>query len=133
MLSLVACAALLLAGLRMNSRTPKPPPSEYFEGKPSESWPFNEEAWMRETRLLYSEWPGPPMPSEAELRAEMERDRAIHLTIQTRPNRNPPKWDAIRRWQEAQAEEVAKSRSHGNAFIGVATLLLIVQISRVLN
>jgi hypothetical protein len=107
----------------MNSRTPKPPPSEFFESEP-----FDEEAWMRGTRLLYSEWPGPPMPSEAELRAEMEKDRAIHLA-----NPTPPKRDAVRRWQEAQAEEVAKGRSHGNALIGAAALLLILQISRVLN
>jgi hypothetical protein len=118
---------MLLAGLRMNSRTPKPPPSEYFEGKPSESWPFNEEAWMRETRLLYSEWPGPPMPSEAELQAAMEKSRAIFLA-----NSPTPKRDAIRRWQEAQAQEVAKGRSDGNALIGAAALLLILQISRVL-
>ena len=39
------------------------------------------------------------MPSEAELRAEMEKDRAIHLA-----NPTPPKRDAIRRWQEAQAK-----------------------------
>ena len=122
MLSLVACAALLLAGLRMNSRSPKPPPSEYFQKEP-----FDEEAWMKETRLLYSEWPGPPMPSETELRAAMEKDRAIHLAIPT-----PPKRDAIRRWREAQAEEVAKGRSQGNALIGAAALLLILQISRVL-
>ena len=122
MLSLVACAALLLAGLRMNSRSPKPPPSEYFQKEP-----FDEEAWMKETRLLYSEWPGPPMPSEAELQAAMEKDRAYHLA-----NPTPPKRDAIRRWQEAQAEEVAKGRSQGNALIGAAALLLIVQISRVL-
>ena len=122
MLSLVACAALLLAGLRMNSRSPKPPPGEYFQKEP-----FDEEAWMKETQLLYSEWPGPPMPSEAELRAAMEKDRAIHLA-----NPTPPKRDAIRRWQEAQAEEVAKGRSHGNALIGAAALLLIVQIGRVL-
>jgi len=119
MLSLVACAAMLLAGLRMNSRTPKPPPSEYFESEP-----FDEGAWMRETKLLYSEWPGPPMPSEAELQAAMEKDRAIYLA-----NPTPPKRDAIRRWQEEQAEEVAKSRSHGNALIGAAALLLILQIS----
>jgi|GEM_PF-5050599 len=121
MLSLVACAAMLLAGLRMNSRTPKPPPSEYFE-----SQPFDEEAWMRETRLLYSGWPGPPMPSEAELRAAMEKSRAIYLANTT------PKRDAIRRWQEAQAEEVAKARSLGDALIGAAALLLILQISGVL-
>ena len=86
---------------------------------------------MKETRLLYSEWPGPPMPSEAELRAEMEKERAIHLANLNLPKR-PPKWDAIRRWQEEQAEEVAKGRSHGNALIGAAALLLIAQISRVL-
>ena len=123
MLSLIGCAALLLAGLRMNSRTPKPPPSEYFESEP-----FDEEAWMKVTRSLYSGWPAPPMPSEAELRAAMEKDRAIHLA-----NPTPPKRDAIRRWQEAQTEEVAKGRSHGNALIGAAALLLILQIGRVLN
>ncbi len=82
---------------------------------------------MKEARLQYSEWPGPPMPIEAELRKEMEKDRAIHLAHPT-----PPKSDAIRRWQEEQAEEVAKGRSHGNALIGAATLLLILQLSRVL-
>ena len=123
MLSLIGCAALLLAGLRMNSRSPKPPPVEYFQKEP-----FDEDAWMKETRLLYSEWPGPPMPSEAELQAAMEKDRAIHLA-----NPTPPKRDAIRRWQEEQAEEVAKSRSHGHALIGAATLLLILQILNVLN
>ena len=123
MLSLIGCAALLLAGLRMNSRTPKPPPSEYFESEP-----FDEEAWMKVTRSLYSGGPAPPMPSEAEIRAAMEKDRAIHLA-----NPTPPKRDAIRRWQEAQAEEVAKGRSHGNALIGAAALLLILQIGRVLN
>jgi hypothetical protein len=122
MLTLVGCVAMLLAGLQMNSRTPKPPPSEYFEIKP-----FDEEAWMRETRLLYSEWPGPPMPSEAELQTEMEKDRAYHLAHPT-----PPKQDAIRRWQEAQAEEVAKGRSHGNALILGGTLALILGLVRVL-
>ena len=122
MLSLVACAAMLLAGLRMNSRTPKPPPSEYFESEP-----FDEEAWMKVTRSLYSGWPAPPMPSEAELQAAMEKSRAIFLA-----NSPTPKRDAIRRWQEAQAQEVAKGRSDGNALIGAAALLLILQISRVL-
>lgn len=123
MLSLVVCAAMLLAGMRLNSRAPKPPPSEFFPKRA----PFDEDAWMREARLLYSEWPGPPMPSEAELRKDMEKERAFHFA-----NPTPPMRDAIRRWEETEAEAVAKSRSHGNALIGAATLLLVLQVLRVL-